>query len=103
MMTRRAHQAVGVVNLAAHDSIDGGQRGASSFNGRHVGPGGDVSVGSKKTSLTGSLLLFPGNLLGNLFDLSYIGPVVHNSQFILGSFTWWNLDQSIPLQPVQGL
>ena len=102
-MTRRAHQAIGVVNLAAHDGIDGSQRGASSLDGRRVGLRGDVGVGSKKSGLTASLLCFPGNLLGNLFDLPYIGAVVHSSQFILGSFTWWNLDQSIPLQPIQGL
>src|SRR5260370_14830969 len=101
MMTRRAHQAVGVVNLTAHDGIDSGQRGASSLDGRRVGLRGDVGVGSKKPGLTVSMLFFPGNLPGYLFDLPYIGAVVHSSQFILGIFAWWNLDQPIPLQPAQ--
>src|SRR5213592_1030623 len=97
MMTRRAYQAVGVVNLTTHDGIDGGQRGASSLDGRRVGLRGDVGVGSKNPGLTAFLLFFPGNLPGNLFDLPYICAVVHSSKFILGSFAWWNLDKSIPL------
>src|SRR5947209_12163822 len=99
MMTRRAHQAIGVVNLAAHDGIDGSQRGASSLDGRRVGLRGDVGVGSKKSGLTASLLCFPGNLLGNLFDLPYIGAVVHSSQFILRSLPWSNLAHSTPPHP----
>src|SRR5437588_12990747 len=102
MMTRRAHQAIGVVNLAAHDGIDGSQGGASSLDGRRVGLRGDVGVGSKKSGLTASLLCFPGNLLGNLFDLSYIVAFVHSSHVILGSFKSWNLDHSILMQPVKG-